>query len=559
VERQSSIILEATPVEEEDRLQMEQLIRDEYRNGAVTGEVTTVPSNKNLKRTSVILAMILVIGVVVVVVGIVIGVVVGIAVVTRDHTIPLTITAAPSTGQPTMTLLPSDEPSNVPSFQPSGAPSRSIGNLNNGNVSEPHPLIIGNAPFVNKLSNAEVSNVEMLCGASYGGGQISLWYSFRPAISGPVSLIVCNNTEATVEVRSYLGGYTNVFGCPVTTTTNERDMGNCGGLTISWDAQIGSNYYASVSSPWTSNSTTEENDEFTIQLVDNDQCDHAIGPITPTSLGIVRAYDTANANIDSEAGTCGGASESTSPGVWYQVQGTGQAITASTCSEDPTFDSQLSVFQGDCGNLVCVGGNNDFCGNQSTVVWPSTINITYLVLVHGFNGASGAFNITLSTDVPRKENDFCTSATALAVNDTLAFTLAGSSADPELPVCKFGAQNVFDPQTKADFPYGIWYSLLGTGRNISASVSIGADSPVTWGIYSGNSCSSLSCAQNLGVDAFCYGDMFTFFACDQTACIPTKEGEVYYIFVSTPVLENVDDGLFVTIGSCDMTNWTLWN
>jgi hypothetical protein len=542
VERQSSIILEATPVEEEDRLQMEQLIRDEYLNAAVTGEVTTIPSNKNLKRNIVILAMILVIGAAV---GIVASVLVA-----QDQTIPLTITAAPSTGQPTMTLLPSDEPSNVPSFQPSGAPSRSIANLNNGNISEPHPLIIGNSPLVNKLSNAEVSNVEMLCWNAYGGGQISLWYSFRPAISGPVSLIVCNNKEATVEVQSYLRGYS--FGCPVTTTTNGRDMGNCGGLTISWDAQIGSNYYASVSPPLTSNSTTEDDDEFTIQLVDNDQCDHAIGPITTTSLAIVRAYDTANANIDSEAGTCGGASESTSPGVWYQVQGTGQAITASTCSDDPSFDSQLSVFQGDCGNLVCVGGNNDFCGNQSTVVWPSTINETYLVLVHGFNGASGAFNLTLSTDEPRKENDFCTSATALAVNDTVIFTLDGSSADPDLPVRFVGASIGPDSQiVTADFPYGIWYSLLGTGLNISVSVGIiGTINPLKWSIYSRSTCNSLSCSQIVGSDQYCNGDMFGLIACNEELCISTKEGEVYYIFVSAPAEENVIDEHSLTIGLC---------
>jgi hypothetical protein len=535
----NSVVLEATPVEGEDRRHMEQLIREEYLNSAVTGEVTTIPpTNNNLKRTIAILAVILVIGVVVV--GIVVSVV-----VERDQQIP--ITAAPSTQQPTTTTMPSDGPTNMPSFQPSVAPSRSIANLNNGNVSEPHPLILGNAPLVNKLSNAADSFVLVECGAFSAQGQTSLWYSFRPTISGPVTLIVCNGTEATVEVQSYTGV---AFGCPVIRISN-GDMGNCDGLSVSWDAQIGSNYYASVSPPWTSNSTTED-DEFTIQLLDNDQCDHAIGPVTPTSVGIVMAYDTTNANIDREAGMCGGASASASPGVWYQVQGTGHPITASTCSDDPTFDTQLSVFQGDCGDLVCVNGNNNFCGNQSMVAWPSISNETYHVLVHGYDGASGAFNLTLSTDVPRKENDFCTSAVRLGVGDTAIFSFSGSSADPDLPVCQVDMLGVYDTGTTDDFPYGIWYSLLGTGLNISASMNVGTASPVMWAIYSGSACGSLSClTTDVGPGSGCIGDADGYLSCQETRCISTKDGEVYYVFVSTSAIEHVDDEHRLTINVCE--------
>ena len=44
------------------------------------------------------------------------------------------------------------------------------------------------------------------------------------------------------------------------------------------------------------------------------------------------------------------------PGVWYQVAGNGQTMTASLCAA--TWDSKISVYSGTATNLTCIGGND---------------------------------------------------------------------------------------------------------------------------------------------------------------------------------------------------------
>jgi hypothetical protein len=264
------------------------------------------------------------------------------------------------------------------------------------------------------------------------------------------------------------------------------------------------------------------------------------------------SYTTTNAEVDSGevvSGPCGGASSSsTTPGVWYQVKGTGRPLTASTCSEETTFDTQISVFRGGCGNLACVNGNNDFCGLQSTVVWPSLLGEIYHVLIHGSNGSTGQFELKISTDTERKVNDFCGTAETLVVGAEVTFAFSGSSADPDLPLCDDAGGPLADAGT-TEFPYGIWYSVMGAGGiPISATVDSTSISPVTMNIYSGGGCGGLSCVVNQ-LSAACIGGG-VFSRCQETACFEADLGEVYYVFVSTVSLEGIDTPHTLEIGSC---------
>lgn len=118
------------------------------------------------------------------------------------------------------------------------------------------------------------------------------------------------------------------------------------------------------------------------------------------------------------APTCGSANI-TSKGLWYSVEGTGQVITVSTCNAT-NYDSKISVFTGDCNTLICVGGNDDAAGcggNSSQLSFPSIAGVTYLVLVHGYNQAVGAFtlSITCADGCETAGNDDCANATELAI------------------------------------------------------------------------------------------------------------------------------------------------
>ena len=70
-------------------------------------------------------------------------------------------------------------------------------------------------------------------------------------------------------------------------------------------------------------------------------------------------------------------------GKWYQVTGTGHQMTASLC-DYADFDTMLSVWTGDCSDLVCVGGNDYGCSwyySASTVTWYSSAGQTYYIFV----------------------------------------------------------------------------------------------------------------------------------------------------------------------------------
>lgn len=100
---------------------------------------------------------------------------------------------------------------------------------------------------------------------------------------------------------------------------------------------------------------------------------------------------TVNATVDN-AGTC--VTTNTSPGVWYSFMGNNSLVTMNTCGSG--FDTKLSVYTGTCGNLTCVTGNDDFCSLQSQVTFLAQTGTEYLVLVHGFSSATGAFTLNAS-------------------------------------------------------------------------------------------------------------------------------------------------------------------
>ena len=100
-------------------------------------------------------------------------------------------------------------------------------------------------------------------------------------------------------------------------------------------------------------------------------------------------------------------------GLWYTIMGTGDTLRATMCFEDTGYDTYLSVFEGDCGNLDCVVGNDDQdeadffaepCFDNflaSSVDWESTEGVEYFLHVSGSNAvtpAVGGFDFVLVCD-----------------------------------------------------------------------------------------------------------------------------------------------------------------
>ncbi|WP_131811144.1 proprotein convertase P-domain-containing protein, partial [Aequorivita soesokkakensis] len=136
----------------------------------------------------------------------------------------------------------------------------------------------------------------------------------------------------------------------------------------------------------------------------NDDCSGAIA----VSCGDSVSGTTDGATIDTGvAPDCGTAV--TSPGVWYSLDdnsGLPGTITLSLCS-GTDYDSKISVYTGDCNAppLTCVDGNDDSCGLQSEITFASDGNTSYLILVHGFGGATGNFTLDVTCTPTPPPND----------------------------------------------------------------------------------------------------------------------------------------------------------
>jgi hypothetical protein len=140
---------------------------------------------------------------------------------------------------------------------------------------------------------------------------------------------------------------------------------------------------------------------------------------TPLTCGSSVSGTTVGAPVATGLGTCT-TTLNTAGGRWHTlfVANTG-TVTVNTCS-GTGFDSKLGVFTGTCGALVCVAGNDDACGLQSSVTFSATGGTTYLIYVTGFGAAAGAYQLSASC-----------STTLTAPNTNPAATLGQTVSLPE--------------------------------------------------------------------------------------------------------------------------------
>ena len=181
-----------------------------------------------------------------------------------------------------------------------------------------------------------------------------------------------------------------------------------GDCDLSWESTPFQDYYLLVHGETEFDVGTFGLEVSTTEVPSNEACDRALGPV-PLDGSPIRGM-TAGAEIPQGAPFC--LSAVTAPGVWYRVQGIGTTVQASLCdgeegSMQPStltgFDTRLSVYTGACptgsepSSLVCVDGNDDFCGTQSLVTWFAEAGVDYYVLVHGYQDSVGEFSLRVTS------------------------------------------------------------------------------------------------------------------------------------------------------------------
>ena len=108
----------------------------------------------------------------------------------------------------------------------------------------------------------------------------------------------------------------------------------------------------------------------------------------------------------------------TQPGVWYRIEGNGDDMVASLCNT--SWDSKISVFQGSCTNLTCLGGMDDngpaCSGTAASYSWSSSVGEIYYILVHGYS-STNAFDLEVTCTPPVVNPGPCTNTSSYTTVD----------------------------------------------------------------------------------------------------------------------------------------------
>jgi hypothetical protein len=186
-----------------------------------------------------------------------------------------------------------------------------------------------------------------------------------------VSASVCSS-ETNFDARiSLFSGSCGDLECMGHTTETCGEDG-----TIQWISAVDTSYYLLVHG---TDSTSAGN--FQLEMEDatlNDSCERAVELATRT-----HSYFGSNLNATLEDSASCERRKPPSYGMWYTFVGSGTEVTISTCSEFTEFGTEISIFSGSCGDLLCVDSSQDGCGNQAALSFKTEEGTIYFVRIRG--------------------------------------------------------------------------------------------------------------------------------------------------------------------------------
>ena len=237
------------------------------------------------------------------------------------------------------------------------------------------------------------------------------------------------------------------------------------------------------------------------------------------------------ASIYDDVPTCGASDSHLFPSIWYSVQGTGKAITISTCAPGTDTSTSIVVYSGSCdddnNDLSCVAaGDYDYsCIEEkvaATVTWFASYGVDYHIRVLSEDGFGGNIELTMM-ESSKLSNDFCQTASEVVIDEketigVLDFSSEGYFVEPEIP-CGYASEAV-----------GVWYTVVGHGGVVSASTCSSSilSFGTTLSVFRG-SCGSLEC---IGWNSASFGSSSEYgYLFSGTVRWNTIVGEVYFILV----------------------------
>ena len=196
----------------------------------------------------------------------------------------------------------------------------------------------------------------------------------------------------------------------------------------------------------------------------NDLCSNAASlPIT-TSTGDFTPGTTIGSTSDSNVQSCFTVSETVSDlAVFYTFVGTGSLIKISTCSDQTTFPTALSLFPGCARRCQARTSTVDLdCPNSNgaSITFTSVPDTVYYVAVHGrVTGTTGNFAVQAFEFIP-PANTYCFAAIEIVPVEGETVSVSGSTVNATIGTTPFNTFLCSINQPK------IFYEVVGTGNRV---------------------------------------------------------------------------------------------
>lgn len=178
-------------------------------------------------------------------------------------------------------------------------------------------------------------------------------------------------------------------------------------------------------------------------------------------------------------------------GVWYSFTGNNSYVSLSTCGSQTQFDTQISVYSGDCSSLTCVIANDDnpLCesnGSSSYISFNAILGTNYFIRVHANTQPNSSYNFNLNcTCAPlctTPSNDNCNNAISLGNISSAACSnlITGSTtcATPSniQPNCSSAFNTLSD----------VWYSFTPADSDIELVLNANYSADIGVAVYVGS-------------------------------------------------------------------------
>ena len=248
-----------------------------------------------------------------------------------------------------------------------------------------NPIMLTNGVSCSQLTSTATSagDPTSLCGAAVGKG---VWFTYTPLLSGVVTVSTCGS-----ELDTVLGVYTGSCGALSLAGCDDDNGSACAGVqaSMTFIGVSGVTYYIYAGGYNSASGTLN----IVASSPSNDSCTSAL----PLTDGVAFAMNTSSAT--SAGDPLPPCQPNSGKSVWFSYTAPADGeVVVNTCGS--SFDTVLTVYTGSCRLLAAMACNDDYgpacAGTQASVRFTANAGATYLLLMGGYNGASGALSVVAS-------------------------------------------------------------------------------------------------------------------------------------------------------------------